>query len=300
MELAQQMRWLVFILVCFGCSWLLAMPWSAATAQEVGSRSGDRLAAIDGDATSLRVEGNVVFRDVQGQKLLADVYRPDSEDTLPGVIMIHGGAWIAGDKWHVVDHARRLAKAGFVVMAINYRLSPAVQWPAQWDDCREALRWLIKHADEWKVDSQRLATWGYSAGGQLSLMMALDQPADLPRIKACVAGGSPCDLAMIPPKSRVLAAFLGGSREEVPERYRDASPITRLSRDDPPLFFFHGERDALVPLDNARQAYLQARQVGIPAEFLEAPALGHLMTFLDARAREKAIDFLRAQLHAGP
>jgi len=286
------------ILICFG--WLLALPWSSATAQDVRPRSGDRQAADDADEKSLRVEGNIVFRDIQGQELLADVYRPDSEAILPGVIMIHGGAWIAGDKWHVVDHARRLAKADFVVMAINYRLSPAVQWPAQWDDCREALRWLAQHADDWKVDSQKLATWGYSAGGQLSLMMALDQPADLPRIKACVAGGSPCDLAMIPAKSRVLAAFLGGSREEVPERYRDASPITRLSQDDPPLFFFHGERDALVPVDNARHAYLQARQVGIAAEYVEAPALGHLMTFLDARAREKAIDFLRAKLHAGP
>lgn len=245
---------------------------------------------------SIRSEKEVVFREIDGVKVRADLYRPNSDELLPTVVMIHGGAWIAGDKWNVVDHAIQMAESGFVVMAINYRLAPAHPWPAQRDDCQAALKWISAHRDEWHADTGRLGVWGYSAGGHLALMIALQQAPELPRIRACVAGGPPCDLDFVPLKSRMLSAFLGGTREECPERYREVSPIHLLSPDDPPLFFFHGDQDSIVPIENSRSMHRKSIALGIANDYRTVPDLGHLMTFIDRKSRLEAIDFLKKHL----
>lgn len=246
--------------------------------------------------TSIRSERNVVFQTIGSQRVQADLYRPDSSEVLPVIIMIHGGAWIAGDKWNVIDHAIQMAEAGFVVMAINYRLAPAFPWPAQLTDCHAALAWMAEHHQEWHADIDRLGVWGYSAGAHLALMIALEPEAGLPRVRACVAGGPPCDMDFVPPKSRMLAAFLGGSREEFPDRYRSASPIHLLTSDDPPLFFFHGEDDFIVPIENSKKMLAKVVSLGIVNEYREVPKLGHLMTFVDRKSRLDAIEFLKKHL----
>ncbi|MFO1063964.1 MAG: alpha/beta hydrolase, partial [Pirellulales bacterium] len=79
----------------------------------------------------IRADKDVVFAEVKGQKLRADVYRPDDDKLRPAVMMIHGGAWSSGDKWNLSDHARELAQAGYVAVSINYRLAPQWKFPAQ-------------------------------------------------------------------------------------------------------------------------------------------------------------------------
>ncbi len=246
--------------------------------------------------SAIRSEKNVLFQQVDGEQVLADLYRPNTNESLPTVVMIHGGAWIAGDKWNVIEPAIQMAEAGFVVMAINYRLAPAHRWPAQRDDCVAAIRWISEHRAEWNADADRLGVWGYSAGGHLALMIALQQSAELPRIRACVAGGPPCDLDFIPLKSQMLSGFLGGSREQFPERYRDASPIHLLSPDDPPLFFFHGDQDSIVPIENSLRMHEKTVALGITNVYRTVPDLGHLMTFIDRKSRIDAIEFLKKHL----
>jgi len=244
----------------------------------------------------IRSEKNLVFQEIDGQRVKADLYRPDSQEVLPTIIMIHGGAWISGDKWNVIDHAIQMAEAGFVVMAINYRLAPAYPWPAQLVDCHAALAWIAQHQHEWHADVDRLGVWGYSAGGQLALMIALEDKTDLPRVQACVAGGPPCDMDFVPLKSRMLSSFLGGSREELTERYREASPIHLLTADDPPLFIFHGEDDFIVPIENSKKMHAKVVALGIANEYREVPKLGHLLTFVDRKSRIDAIEFLKKHL----
>lgn len=244
----------------------------------------------------IRSQKNIVFQEIDGKQVQADLYRPDSDVELPIVVMIHGGAWMTGDKWNVVSHATEMAEAGFLVMAINYRLAPEFPWPAHQVDCQAALSWMAKHAQEWHGNLDRLGVWGYSAGGHLALMIALEQMPGLPEIKACVAGGPPCDLDFIPLKSRLFSSFLGGSREECPDRYRSASPIHLLTADDPPLFFFHGDQDIVVPIENSKKMHEKVVEIGIVNEYLEVPNLGHLMTFIDRKARIGAIAFLKKHL----
>ncbi len=187
---------------------------------------------------SLRVEKNIPFSGTDGQQVCADLYRPDNSEVLPIVVMIHGGAWVAGDKWNVADHAREMARAGFVVMAINYRLAPVHLYPAHLDDCKDALRWVAKHHADWYGDIDRLGVWGYSAGAHLAALLAFGPIDNLPRPIACVAGGIPSDLRKIPENSRLLSPVFGGTRGEKPKVYEEASPIRFVENSSPPASCF--------------------------------------------------------------
>ena len=112
------------------------------------------------------------------------------------------------------------------------------------------------------------------------------------RLQAVVAGGAPCEFNWLPDDSEALAYFLGGPRRERPDAYRLASPVTFASRDDPPTFFFHGGRDQVVPQSSPEQLARRLQANGVRTEVLVVPSKGHLATFLDGTARQRAIAFL--------
>lgn len=249
---------------------------------------------------ALRIKYDVVYGNANEPMHRADIYSPakmEPNQKLPAVLLIHGGAWAAGDKLHDTEHAKQLASNGVVVVAINYRLAPKHPYPAQIDDCRLALRWLTSHADELAVNVDQIGAWGYSAGGHLSAMLAMDPPENLPRIKACVSGAAPCDLREIPEDSRMLAGVFGGSRGQFPQRYADASPVIYATPDDPPMFLFHGAKDWLVP-PNASELMKEAlSKQGITMEHYVVPNKGHLMTFVDKEAMARSFAFLKRHLY---
>ena len=247
----------------------------------------------------LTVDRDVVYGRADEPMHRADIFRLKSapkSPKRPGVIMIHGGAWFAGDKTNDVMHAKRLAKMGFVVMTINYRLIPKHPYPAQLDDCALALEWMNTHADDFGVSTDALGVWGYSAGGHLSAMLATHPKEGLPRIKAAVVGGAPCDLTQIPEDSKMLVPLLGGTRAKYPTRYADASPVMHVSQDDPPIFMFHGEKDWLVPPKNSRAMLEACEKSKVDCQLLVVEDKAHLMTFIDKDATEKSFLFLKAHL----
>lgn len=137
----------------------------------------------------IKVSRNVVYGDEAEPMHRCDIYRiksnpPDISN--PGVILIHGGAWFAGDKTNDIIHAKKLAKMGFVVMVINYRLVPKHPFPAQIEDCYLAQEWLNSNANQLGVNPDQMGVWGYSAGGHLAALLATNPKEGLPRIKAAV------------------------------------------------------------------------------------------------------------------
>lgn len=239
---------------------------------------------------------DAVYRRVDGEKVTADIFRPANDEVCPAVLMIHGGAWSSGDKWHLHDHARELAQHGYVAISINYRLAPLHKITEQIDDCRAALNWVAKSSDKYKLDPKRIAVWGYSAGAHLACMLATQPTPDAPPIMAVVAGGAPCDFLNIPEDSNVLSLVMGGSRKELPQLYHDVSPLNFANAKCPPTLFFHGSTDLIVPSATSRRMHDALKSCGVETEYVTIEDKGHLTTFLDGTARRKAIEFLNKHL----
>jgi acetyl esterase/lipase len=244
----------------------------------------------------IRAVRNVTFLKLESEEIKADVYRPDDDQQRPAVMLIHGGAWSSGDKWNMADHARELAQAGFVAVPINYRLAPTWRFPAQIDDCRAALLWMLDAADTYGIDRQRLAVYGYSAGGHLAALLGTNPPEMDGTIRAVVAGGAPCDFGFIPERGQAIAHVMGGTRAQVPDTYRQASPLTYASGKEPPFFFFHGTADIVVPMASSRALADQLAGLGVETDFHVVPEAGHMVTFIHPSARRAAIEFLDKHL----
>ena len=220
-----------------------------------------------------------------------DVYAPmTGEAGRPAVVVIHGGSWADGAFGHrdvMADHAERFADAGYVAFNIEYRLTPhGGEFPHAVQDCLCALAWVRLHAAEYGVDPERVATYGYSAGGHLASMLGVvgDAPAVAPDCAAgipapaaaVVSGAGPQDLRLMgdaPP----VQAFLGGSPSEVPQAYLDASPISYVAPGAPPFLLIDGTDDWFVPIEHARTMEAALDAVGTATRLLAIPGGGHLI-----------------------
>jgi acetyl esterase/lipase len=244
--------------------------------------------------------------------LKADIYLPEGEGPFPGVLVVHGGAWRMGTRGQLAGIAQMLAKNGMTAVAISYRLAPQYKFPAQIEDCKDAVRWMRANAKRLKIDPEHIGGYGYSAGAHLVSLLATTDVKDglegLPsevaakapstRLQCVAAGGTPCDLRPIPDDEDGLSFFLGGSPATCRDQYRLASPAAFITPDDPPMFFFHGETDALVPLWSPEHMRAELEKAGVEARLYVVPSLGHMAAGLDRGAIEKAIVFLSEHLKA--
>ncbi len=261
------------------------------------------------ELASYDVVRDVVYCQRASEPLKADLYVPKGAGPFPGVLVVHGGAWMAGDRYRMQSFCRELASAGMTAATIDYRLAPRHPFPAQLEDCQSAVSWLGENAGAYKVDPNRLGGLGYSAGGHLvALLATVGADADgkvnnsgesAPRLRCVVAGGAPCDFRQLPANSRGMAYWLGGTRREKPDAYRLASPAAFVSRDDPPILFFHGETDSLVPIDGARQMVEACQQAGVAARLYTVEGVGHVQAIFDRGARQESIRFLQEHLGVG-
>lgn len=229
-------------------------------------------------------------------ELRADLWRPAIGGAKPAVLLIHGGGWVGGKRQHMDGIARRLARRGYVVMNISYRFAPQSRHPAQFEDARQALRWLRANHAALQVDPQRVAAWGYSAGAHLaSLLGAADTPpAD--RVQAVVAGGIPADFRNYP-DSPLIGKLMGTTLADDRAGWSAASPVLRVGRGSPPFFLYHGGWDRLVAVENAEAMKAALDAAGVPAELHVQRGLGHISAFLfDGGAVRAGTAFLDAKM----
>ena len=233
------------------------------------------------------------------ERLTADVYRPQppSGRPAPAVLLVHGGGMRGeGARWEMNGIAARLVKRGYVVMNVTYRSIPTYPYPAPVEDLRQALKWLRAHAAEYGIDRQRIATFGYSAGGYLAALVALQGGPGNARVRAIVAGGAPFDLRFYP-GGNLIPTYLGGNQQEVPELYDEASPVNYVQRDSPPIFIYQGSSDSLVRPEHALRMQAVCNVMGARCEVHWLPGHGHLGTFLcSGPVVKQAIDFLDREM----
>jgi acetyl esterase/lipase len=227
--------------------------------------AGAATAVLAQEKPEVLVEKDLVYGKAGDRALKLDLYRPAAAPPtpLPAIVWIHGGGWLAGTKANPPG-ARAAAQRGYVYASVEYRLSQVAPFPAAVDDCRAAVTWLRQNAKTYALDPDRIGVWGASAGGHLALMVACVDSSTM-NMKAVCSWFGPTDLQLKPDRRQLsmLRPFLGGTLEEKPDLYREASPVTHVTKNAPPTLMIHGEKDDLVPISQseAMQAKLEAAHV---------------------------------------
>ena len=211
-----------------------------------------------------------------------DLYIPgEAVEPGPAVMLVHGGGWVGGDKGDMRWAARRFARAGYVAASINYRLVPDGAFPASSRDVACALSFLRSHE---LVDGDRVAVYGYSAGGHLVSLLGVAADPELEADcesgstgppAAVISGAGPQDLRRYRDWS-TLTDYLGGDQDAVPEVWARASPITHVDPGEPPFLLIHGDLDLLVGADQGEVMRDALAAAGNPVKLLRLRGAGHL------------------------
>lgn len=268
---------------------------------------------LTGDQVALaqaRVDRNVVYGMYSGLALLMDVYRPAQPNGI-AIVAVQGSGWYSPMRYdasqlkasrEVTTHAERFAAAGYTVFAINHRQAPRFRYPAPIEDVQRAVRFVRFHASEYGVTPDRIGAWGSSSGGHLvELLGAMDGKGEASdsdpvnrldaKVQAVVALFAPSDLMLLfstMERPGALTSLMGFSYQDpatafVPARpddfenrqYRDASPLTHVTSDDPPMLLMHGDADTIVPLRQSEIMESALKQAGVTVRLIRVPGGAH-------------------------
>jgi acetyl esterase/lipase len=193
----------------------------------------------------------------------------------PGVLVIHGGGWVEGDKESMLERfCLPFVQHNFVVANVEYRLAKSATAPAAVQDVLAAAKWFRDHAVEYRVDPARIIVTGESAGGQLALMAGL-LPASTtlgPVIK--IAGVIDFyGIADLPdqvagPNQRPYAAAWIPEQPGRMELAKQLSPMTYVRKGVPPVLAIHGDADPVVPYAQSVELVKALKAAGDQAELI--------------------------------
>ena len=204
----------------------------------------------------------------------------------PCVIVVHGGGWDSGDRTQLPELNHWLARRGYAVAAVSYRLAPRHVWPAQRDDVRAAIATLKARSAELGIDPQRLVLLGRSAGGQIAQVVAYT--AREAAIRGVVALYAPSDLYFgyvntheddMLRSPALMRQFLGGSPEQVRAQYESASALNFVTPAVPPTLLLHGRNDALAWYRHSERLAARLREEKVPHVHVELPWATHAFDF---------------------
>ena len=222
--------------------------------------------------------------------LAIDIYYPASHPAtgselrqrLPTIVTIYGGAWQVGQPDDTADFSDYMSRQGYVVVAIAYRHAPQHHFPTQLQDVQTCLQWLLDHADEHRVDPGRIALVGWSAGAHLAMLAAYQSGG--PQVRSVVNYYGPVNLTQgyfdIPQPDpidarAVLETLMGGTPDQLPEHYKDASPITYVKPGLPPTLLLYGDRDHLVKPVFGQQLHQKLLEAGNLSILIRLPWSEH-------------------------
>jgi acetyl esterase/lipase len=247
------------------------------------------------------------------QKL--DLYLPEKADgPLPVVVWIHGGGWQGGSKERCP--ALYLSARGYAVISANYRLSQHATFPAQIEDCKAVIRWLRANAKKYNLDPQRVGVWGGSAGGHLVALLGtagdvkelegqLGHSDQSSRVQCVVDWYGPSDFttmtgAAAEKPDGPVAKLLGGPAKQNKEKATQASPVTYVSKDDPPFLIMHGDKDATVPIAQSTRLAEALKKAGVEVTLKTLEGAGHGgKEFATDESRKLIEDFFARHLKKG-
>lgn len=252
-----------------------------------------------------RVEKNVVLGMYSGLALVMDVHHPENPNGF-GIVHISGSGFrrplgysapLLSESQQVNLYGQPLVEQGYTVFSLNHRATPRFQFPAPLEDVQRAVRFIRYHAAEYGIDRERIGAVGGSSGGELvSLLGVLDGQGDADdsdpvnrvsaKVHTVVARAVVADFARMEARGELML-LLGAFPSEDPgtlesRRYREASPITYVSEDDPPILLLHGDADQVVPYEQAELFRDALKAAGIKTRLITILGGGHGPTFRGA------------------
>lgn len=247
-------------------------------------------AARAGDVSNrFRTIPNVTYLTANNWDAKLDVYVPRGAAAAPNptLIYVHGGGWVGGAKETSMLAFLPYLETGWSVVNVEYRLARVSLAPAAVEDCRCALRWVIRNAKQYNFDTNKIVVTGHSAGGHLALTTGM-LPAAAGLDRQC-PGNEELKVAAIvnwfgitdvvdlldgANKQDYAVAWLAGmpNREEVARR---ASPLTYVRAGLPPIITIHGDADPTVPYSHAVRLQAALNKAGIPNELVTIPGGKH-------------------------
>ena len=262
----------------------LAVVVGQAYAQDAGSWT---IHAVN----DYRIVPNVTYSVANNYECKLDVYTKRSiTKPLPTVLLIHGGGWVAGTKEGTMMMALPYLEMGLAVVNVEYRLAKSSLAPAAVEDCRLALRWVFKNAKEYGFDTTKIVVTGGSAGGHLALMTGMldatdgfDMPKDWdysgvqPKVAVIINWFGITDVKdlLTGPNRQNYAVFWIGNQFNKDELALRVSPLSYVRKTLPPILTIHGDKDGLVPYDQAVRLHAKLTAAGVQNKLITVPGGNH-------------------------
>ena len=229
--------------------------------------------------------GDVVYATVNGKSLGLDIYLPESVETPPLLVWIHGGAWRMGSKEQLPSV---FVENGFATASLDYRLSTEARFPAQVHDIKAAIRFLRAEGPKYGFRTDRIAIAGASAGAHLAALVGVtnghpvlegkvgsyqNESSDVQAIisfygasnlTSILRQSTPWGLQVRQP---ALDLLLGAQPEDVIDLAKLASPVFHVDASDPPLLLLHGDQDPQMPINQSHELEGAYQQLGLDVFF---------------------------------
>ena len=236
-----------------------------------------------------------------GLALLMDIHYPEQPNGI-GLIHVSGSGWSAPlsldarplkEAGHVRIEALPLVERGYTVFTVNHRAIPRFQYPAPVEDVQRAVRFVRFHAARFGIDPDRIGAIGGSSGGHLVSMLGVlpgegdaEAESEIDRVSAkvqcVVARATPSDFVATSATSGASALLLGirlrpgADPSSVEMRIaREASPITHVTADDPPLLLIHGNQDDIVPYALSERFRERLAETGVKTNLIKVSGARH-------------------------
>lgn len=247
------------------------------------------------ETTGCTIQTDVAYLNDSSPYHNLDVYQPTGTGPFPAIIYIHGGGWVQGNKTDLTDVAQLYAKRGIAGFSIDYTLAKTNQsaWPQNIQDVIAALSYIKQNAATYHVDTERIAVLGASAGGQLASLVGTLEGNEPFLTNTSLSGSihsQVClvmnydgveDLEYVGQNSTknlnlliniVSSQFGGVTYPQNASLWREASPATYISADDPAFIFVHGVSDGIVPIPVAQSFNSKLQAAGVSTHFIEIEA----------------------------
>ena len=271
-------------------------------------------------------QSDVVYGYKNGLALIMDIYSPKTELNKAGVIVVIAGGFSSNpiDAHNVGNHydVQSLLKAGYVVFATTHSSQPKYNADEISYDIPRAVRFIRFNAENFRIDPLRIGIVGYSSGGHVSLMAGLSSlsinnnskdPVEKvsSKLQAVVAYYPSTDLLNFGTKDKTIlehfhsvgfmldAAFDFHAWNDTTKRferivdpkklkeyYRKNSPITYVSKDNPPILLIHGDQDKLVPIQQSELLISKLKELGVPNKLYVVEGKGHGFNFNNSDENE--------------